>query len=50
MLGEVRPLPGARELLAQLTARGVPWAIATSGWLRAPGRRWNAGRRRRTRR
>jgi HAD superfamily hydrolase (TIGR01509 family) len=27
----VRPLPGARELLAALTERGVPWAIATSG-------------------
>jgi HAD superfamily hydrolase (TIGR01509 family) len=25
-----RPLPGARELLAALTAHGVPWAIATS--------------------
>src|SRR5437588_8768260 len=28
---QVRPLPGARELLAQLTRAGVPWAIATSG-------------------
>jgi HAD superfamily hydrolase (TIGR01509 family) len=27
----IRPLPGARELLAYLTDRGVPWAIATSG-------------------
>jgi HAD superfamily hydrolase (TIGR01509 family) len=27
----VRPLPGARELLAELTARRVKWAIATSG-------------------
>jgi HAD superfamily hydrolase (TIGR01509 family) len=27
----VRPLPGARELLAYLTEIGVPWAIATSG-------------------
>jgi len=27
----VRPLPGARELLEQLTARQVKWAIATSG-------------------
>jgi len=27
----VRPLPGAAELLAALTACGVPWAIATSG-------------------
>lgn len=29
--GAVRPLPGARELLAFLTAQGIPWAIATSG-------------------
>jgi HAD superfamily hydrolase (TIGR01509 family) len=29
----VRPLPGAAELLAALTERGVPWAIATSGYL-----------------
>jgi HAD superfamily hydrolase (TIGR01509 family) len=28
---QVRPLPGARELLAYLSERGVPWAIATSG-------------------
>jgi HAD superfamily hydrolase (TIGR01509 family) len=28
----VRPLPGARELLAALSERGVPWAIATSGY------------------
>ena len=27
----VRPLPGARELLAALTEAGTPWAIATSG-------------------
>jgi HAD superfamily hydrolase (TIGR01509 family) len=27
----VRPLPGASELLATLTAHHVPWAIATSG-------------------
>jgi HAD superfamily hydrolase (TIGR01549 family) len=27
----VRPLPGARELLAYLTGVGLPWAIATSG-------------------
>ncbi len=27
----VRPLPGAGELLATLTRRGVQWAIATSG-------------------
>jgi HAD superfamily hydrolase (TIGR01509 family) len=29
--GEVRPLPGAQDLLAALTAAGVPWAVATSG-------------------
>lgn len=27
----LRPLPGARELLAYLTEIGLPWAIATSG-------------------
>ena len=27
----IKPLPGARELLAFLTAEGIPWAIATSG-------------------
>jgi HAD superfamily hydrolase (TIGR01509 family) len=30
-VGELRPLPGARELLIYLTDRGVPWTIATSG-------------------
>src|ERR1044071_4764632 len=30
-IDSVRPLPGAIELLSELTARGVPWAIATSG-------------------
>jgi HAD superfamily hydrolase (TIGR01509 family) len=29
--GSVRPLPGARELLAWLTEAGIRWAIATSG-------------------
>jgi len=28
----VTALPGARDLLAALTAAGVPWAIATSGY------------------
>jgi HAD superfamily hydrolase (TIGR01549 family) len=28
---DIRPLPGARELLAWLSEAGVPWAIATSG-------------------
>ena len=32
-VGQVRPLPGARELLAYLTQVHVPWAIATSGRL-----------------
>lgn len=27
----VRPLPGAKALLAALTDNGIPWAIATSG-------------------
>jgi HAD superfamily hydrolase (TIGR01509 family) len=30
-ISQVRPLPGARELLAYLSREGVPWAIATSG-------------------
>ncbi len=30
-IGEVQPLPGAKELLGYLTERNVPWAIATSG-------------------
>jgi HAD superfamily hydrolase (TIGR01509 family) len=29
--GTIGPLPGAAELLAALTERGVPWTIATSG-------------------
>jgi len=33
VVDQVRPLPGARELLARLTSLGVPWAIATSGRL-----------------
>lgn len=28
---DVRPLPGARELLAALSEAGIPWAVATSG-------------------
>ncbi len=32
-VGQVRVLPGARELLAHLTRAGAPWAIATSGRL-----------------
>lgn len=30
-VGQLRPLPGARELLAYLSQAGVPWAVATSG-------------------
>jgi HAD superfamily hydrolase (TIGR01509 family) len=33
LVGQVRPLPGARELLEFLTRNHVPWAVATSGWL-----------------
>ena len=33
-VGEVRLLPGARELLRHLTKARVPWAIATSGVLK----------------
>ena len=29
--GEVRPLPGAHDLLSELNRFNVPWAIATSG-------------------
>src|SRR5512132_3944552 len=30
-VSQIRPLPGARELLAYLTKMGVPWTVATSG-------------------
>ncbi len=30
-LEQIRPLPGARELLSTLSSMGVPWAVATSG-------------------
>jgi len=33
LVKQIRPLPGARELLAYLSQTGVPWAIATSGRL-----------------
>jgi HAD superfamily hydrolase (TIGR01509 family) len=33
LVNQVRPLPGARELLGYLTQVGVPWTVATSGWL-----------------
>jgi HAD superfamily hydrolase (TIGR01549 family) len=34
---EIRPLPGARELLSYLSQLEVPWAIATSGYLESAG-------------
>jgi len=34
---EVRPLPGAKDLLQYLSATGIPWAIATSGSQRTAG-------------
>jgi HAD superfamily hydrolase (TIGR01549 family) len=34
---EVRPLPGARELLAFLTEAEIPWAVATSGRMETAG-------------
>jgi HAD superfamily hydrolase (TIGR01549 family) len=34
---EVRPLPGARELLAFLSDARIPWAIATSGRMETAG-------------
>ena len=33
---DIRPLPGARELLAWLTNERIPWAIATSGRMETP--------------
>jgi HAD superfamily hydrolase (TIGR01509 family) len=33
----VRPLPGAKELLAYLSELEVPWAIATSGYIESAG-------------
>jgi HAD superfamily hydrolase (TIGR01509 family) len=38
----VRPLPGARDLLASLTRTGVPWAIATSGRMETAARNLKA--------
>ena len=37
LVSQVRPLPGARELLAALTEAKVPWAIATSGRMESAG-------------
>jgi HAD superfamily hydrolase (TIGR01509 family) len=36
-VAEVRPLPGARRLLARLTELGARWAIATSGRIDTAG-------------
>ena len=36
-LEQVRPLPGAIELLATLTECDVPWSIATSGYSESAG-------------
>ncbi len=33
----IRPLPGARALLAYLSEAGIPWAIATSGRIETAG-------------
>jgi phosphoglycolate phosphatase-like HAD superfamily hydrolase len=33
----IRPLPGARELLASMTDAGIRWAIATSGRMETAG-------------
>jgi HAD superfamily hydrolase (TIGR01509 family) len=37
LANDVRPLPGARQLLAHLSSLGVPWAIATSGYRDSAG-------------
>ncbi|MFC5491271.1 HAD family hydrolase [Dokdonella soli] len=34
---QIRPLPGARELVAYLTEAQIPWAIATSGRMETAG-------------
>jgi HAD superfamily hydrolase (TIGR01509 family) len=36
-IAQVRPLPGARELLNFLTEARIPWAIATSGRIETAG-------------
>ena len=36
-VSDVRPLPGARALLAALTDAEIPWAIATSGRMESAG-------------
>jgi HAD superfamily hydrolase (TIGR01509 family) len=37
LAAQVRPLPGARELLAYLSQAGVPWAVATSARAESAG-------------
>ncbi len=37
LISQVRPLPGARELLTFLSEAKVPWAIATSGRMESAG-------------
>src|SRR2546430_17434032 len=37
MVTQIRPLPGAQELLAHLSKGGIPWAIATSGKMESAG-------------
>jgi HAD superfamily hydrolase (TIGR01509 family) len=37
MVPQVRPLPGAQDLLRHLSDSGVPWAIATSGKIESAG-------------
>ena len=37
MADHIRPLPGARDLLAWLSSVGIPWAIATSGRMETAG-------------
>jgi HAD superfamily hydrolase (TIGR01509 family) len=37
MIEQVRPLPGARELLDFLSKSAIPWAIATSGKIESAG-------------
>jgi HAD superfamily hydrolase (TIGR01549 family) len=34
---QIKPLPGARALVAALTQAGIPWAIATSGRMETAG-------------
>ena len=36
-IAQVRPLPGARELLTFLTEARIPWAVATSGRIETAG-------------